>query len=165
METRRQPNSRACFVCGMENAAGLRVSFYDVVGEGGRPEVLARFTGRSPHQGYPERMHGGLVTGILDETVGRAINAGTAVGDVTVWGVAVELSVRFRLPIPLEVALTARGWITRDRGRLFEGAGELYLPDGRVAAQATGRYVKQPLDEIADVDPEALGWRVYGEPG
>lgn len=162
----KQPNSRHCFVCGVENAAGLRVRFYETAGEEGRPEVLARFTGRKIHQGYPERMHGGVITGILDETVGRAVNAGAGKGAATVWGVATELTVHFLRPVPLEVELTARGRITRERRRLFEGRGELYLPDGAVAAEATGRYLKLPLGEIADTDLESLGWRVFeDEPG
>lgn len=140
--------------------AGLKVAFYETVTGDGDPEVLARFTGRSSHQG-PGRMHGGVATGILDETIGRAINIGVDVE--TLWGVAIELSVRFRQPEPLEVELTARGRITRDRHKLFEGRGELYLPDGTVAVSATGRFLKMPLEEISDVDPAALGWRVYDD--
>jgi len=143
----------------MKNGSGLKVAFYDTVDERGRPELVARFTGRHQHQGYPGRMHGGVATGILDEVIGRAINAGTA-GAVT-WGVAIDLATSFRQPVPLDVELLARGRITRDRSRLFEGSGEIYLPDGTVAVSATGRYFKMALAEISDVDPEALGWRVY----
>lgn len=162
----KQPNSRHCFVCGVENGAGLGVSFYEVPGPEGGVEVEARFTARSGHQGYPGRMHGGLVSGVLDETIGRAINAGAGssggAGSDTAWGVAVELSVRFLKPVPLDVELTARGRITRDRRRLFEGTGELLLPDGTVAATAFGRYARLDLQEISEgVDPEELGWRVY----
>lgn len=159
---RKQPNSRSCFICGVENVAGVRVRFYDTTDSEGRPEVLARFTGTSQHQGYPERMHGGVITGILDETIGRAINAGAAEGEPTVWGVAAELSVRFAKPVPLGVELTARGRILSVRRRLFEGTGELYLPDGTAAVTAKGMYVEMKLDEIAgELDPESLGWRVY----
>lgn len=158
----KQPNSRHCFVCGVENGAGLGVSFYEVEGEGGGLEVEARFIARATHQGYPGRMHGGLVTGVLDETIGRAVNAGAPPGAETAWGVAAELSVRFLKPVPLDVELTARGRITLDRRRLFQGTGELLLPDGTVAASAFGRYVRMGLDDISEgVDPDELGWRVY----
>jgi acyl-coenzyme A thioesterase PaaI-like protein len=156
---RKQPNSHNCFICGMQNGAGLKVAFYDTVDAAGRPELVARFIGRHPHQGYPGRMHGGIATGVLDEVIGRAINAGRT-GDVT-WGVATGLDARFRQPVPLDVELTARGRITRDRSRMFEGTGEIYLPDGTVAVSATASYFKMPLEAISDVDPEALGWRVY----
>lgn len=162
---RKQPNSYWCFVCGVKNAGGVGVRFYDTVDGDGRPELLARFTGRSEHQGYPGRMHGGIITGILDETVGRAINSGGAGegsdGEGTIWGVAVELNVSFKKPVPLDVELTARGRITERRRRFFFGSGEVYLPDGTVAATATGRYLEMPLDDISDIDPETLGWRVY----
>jgi acyl-coenzyme A thioesterase PaaI-like protein len=105
-------------------------------------------------------MHGGVITGVLDETIGRAINIGEGEHPTT-WGVTAELNVRFKAPVPLDVELTARGRITRDRGHIFEGSGELYLPDGALAATAQGKYVRLPLNSISGLDPAALGWRVY----
>jgi acyl-coenzyme A thioesterase PaaI-like protein len=159
----KQPNSHDCFICGLRNDAGLQVAFYDNVTEEGHPEVHASFTGHSAHQGYPGRMHGGVATGILDETIGRAINSGRPEGETTIWGVAVELRVQFHQPVPLDTELTARGRITRDRRRLFEGTGEIYLPDGTIAVSAVGRYMRLPLESISDIDPESLGWRVYSD--
>ncbi len=157
---RKQPNSRDCFVCGVDNVAGLRMAFYETENGDGR-EVLARFTARERHQSYPGRMHGGVVTGILDETLARAIMIGAESPEETVWGVAVDLAVRFRQPVPLGVELTARGRVTRDRSRIFEASGEIYLPDGTPAATATGRFVKMSLQKISDVEADSLGWRVY----
>jgi acyl-coenzyme A thioesterase PaaI-like protein len=165
----KQPNSYFCFICGVKNVNGVHVNFYEVPpravdGEqaGGTKEILARFTGQSYHQGYPGRMHGGIITGILDETIGRAINIGEGEHPMT-WGVTAELTVRFRKPVPLDVELTARGRITRDIHHVFEGEGEIYLPDGTVAATAHGKYVRLKLDAIAGLDPEALGWKVYAD--
>jgi acyl-coenzyme A thioesterase PaaI-like protein len=165
----KQPNSYFCFICGVKNVGGVHVNFYEVAplpsdGEqaGGATEILARFTGQSIHQGYPGRMHGGIITGILDETIGRAINIGEGENPMT-WGVTAELTVRFRKPVPLDVELTARGRITRDIHHVFEGEGELYLPDGTVAATAHGKYVRLKLDAISGLDPQALGWKVYAD--
>lgn len=157
---RKQPNSHDCVVCGLRNGAGLQAAFYDTSSDAGVPEILVRFTARSWHQGYPGRLHGGLAAGILDEAICRAINSAGADGDPTIWGVAVDLSTRFLKPVPLEVELTARGRISRDRRRLFEGTGEIYLPDGTVAVTAEGRYARLDLDQISAVDPDELGWRV-----
>jgi len=157
----KQPNSYNCFICGIRNDSSVRVSFYDTVSDSGQPEVVARFTGRSMHQGYPGRMHGGVATGILDEVIGRAINTGHGEGDPTIWGVAVELAAKFHQPVPLDVELIARGRINRVRRRLFEGCGEIYLPDGSAAVTAEAKYIKLALEAISDVDPEELGWRVY----
>jgi hypothetical protein len=43
---------------------------------------------------------------------------------------------------------------------MFQGAGELYLPDGTVAAEGSGKYLKLPLDQIADFDAEREEWYV-----
>lgn len=150
---KKQATSRSCFVCGESNPAGVHVRFYEQ--EDG--SVLARFTGQPQHQGYPDRMHGGVITAVMDETIGRAIMI--AHGEA-VWGVTAELTVRFRKPVPLGVELTAVGRITNERTRLFEGAGELYLPDGTVAAEASGKFVKMELSRLGDWDPVALEWRV-----
>lgn len=157
----KQPNSAYCFVCGVKNVAGIQVAFYETTNGEGTPEVLARFMARNIHQGYPGRMHGGVATGILDETIGRALNIGIGENGVPFWGVTIEIALRFQQPVPLEIELTARGRITKENRRLFEGTGELYLPDGTIAVTASGKYIKLPLDSIADVDTQALGWQVY----
>lgn len=157
----KQPNSYHCFICGVKNVAGVQVAFYETVGAAAQPEVLARFTAQAVHQGYPGRLHGGVATGVLDETIGRAINIGERGAMPASWGVTAELAVRFHQPVPLGVELTARGRITRENRRLFEGTGELYLPDGTIAVSASGKYFKMTLDAIAAVDPETLGWQVY----
>lgn len=164
---RKQPNSYDCFICGVKNVAGVKVAFYEI-GDGDSedgvqsPEILARFTGQSQHQGYPGRMHGGVIMGILDETIGRAVNVGDDdPANPEVWGVTGEFTLRFQKPVPLDVELTARGRIVEEKERIFDGTGELYLPDGTVAVTASGRYFKMPLDAISGIDPETLGWRIY----
>lgn len=136
--------SRMCMVCGTENASGLHARFLEL--ENG--ELAGVFTPREEHQGYPGRLHGGIASTILDETIGRAIN----VSDPEAWGVTVELTVRYRRPVPLDGQIVARGRITKDSGRMFEGTGEITLPDGTVAVEATGRYMRLPIDRIADGD-------------
>lgn len=159
---RKQPNSNDCFICGVKNVAGVHVAFYEVEdGEQG-PEILARFTGQDQHQGYPGRMHGGVIMGILDETIGRAVNVDDEdPANPAVWGVTGEFTLRFQKPVPLDVELTARGRIVEEKERIFDGTGELYLPDGTVAVTAHGRYFKMPLEAISGIDPDTLGWRVY----
>ena len=126
---KRQPNSRMCFTCGEENPAGVHVRYYEQ--EDGL--VLARFTGQDHHQGYPNRLHGGVIAGVLDETIGRVIMAR---GTLRILGVTKEIRVRYRQPVPLGIELTAVGRITVEDARHFEGTGELLLADGTVAAQA-----------------------------
>jgi acyl-coenzyme A thioesterase PaaI-like protein len=146
-----------CLVCGVENIAGLHARFYELDAtqraeaggpEGAAaagPELLGIFTPRHEHQSYPGRLHGGISSAIVDETIGRAI----LIDHPDVWGVTAEFTVRFRAPVPLagEVRTVAR--ITRDTSRLFEGSGEIVLDDGTIAVEGRGRYLKMRLDDIA----------------
>jgi len=142
-----------CFVCGESNPGGVHVRFYEQ--EDG--SLLSRFTPAEQHQGYPGRMHGGVITAVMDETIGRAImiRYGEAI-----WGVTAELTIRFRKPVPIGVELTAVGRITNENSRLFEGSGELYLPDGTVAVEASGKFIKLNIEKIADFDAEREEWYV-----
>lgn len=136
--------SRMCFVCGRENAFGLSGRFYEL----DNGEVLGVFHPREQHQSYPGRLHGGVSSAMLDETIGRALN----VTDSEAWGVTVELNVRFRRPVPIDGEVRVLGRITKHSSRIYEGSGEILLEDGTVAVEATGRYLRQPIERIADGD-------------
>ncbi len=143
--TKLQYNSKYCFVCGLENEMGLKARFYETENK----ELVAVFTPRLKHQSYPNRLHGGISTAMLDETIGRAICI--HYGDM-VWGVTLDLDIKFRKPVPYEVELKVIGRITEDRGRIFEGTGELLLPGGEIAVTAKGRYMKMTVEKIAGSD-------------
>jgi uncharacterized protein (TIGR00369 family) len=142
--TGTQNVSSMCMVCGTDNRIGLHTQFLEL--ETG--ELAGVFEPREELQGYPGRLHGGIATTLLDETIGRAIS----VADPGAWGVTVELQVRFRKPVPLDSPVRAVGRITNDRGRLFEGSGEIVLEDGTVAVEATGKYMRMAIDKIAEGD-------------
>ena len=154
---RKQKNSKMCFVCGMKNPFGLQAFFYEL--ENG--EVVAVFHPREEHQSYPGRLHGGIAAAILDETIGRA---GMIRYGEEMWGVTLEFRIRFRKAVPLDADLRVVGRITRENNRAFEGSGEILLPDGSVAVEGTGRYLKLPIEKIADFDVEEQEWRVVPSP-
>jgi acyl-coenzyme A thioesterase PaaI-like protein len=149
--TAKQHNSKMCFVCGLKNQFGLHASFFEVEGD----QLVALFTPCEEHQGYPGRMHGGLAATILDETIGRALMINTE----EAWGVTAEFSVRYKKPVPLDQELRVVGRITRDTRRIFEGTGEILLPDGEIAVEGSGKYIKLPLSEIADFDYDEQDWK------
>jgi uncharacterized protein (TIGR00369 family) len=157
--TRKQPNSKMCLVCGLKNPHGLFTAFYEL----DNGDLAALFTAREEHQSYPGRLHGGVITALLDETIGRAIMSRYRDGEV--WGVTVEFSTKFLKPVPLDTELRVVGRIVKEEGRSFEGTGEILLPGGEVAATGLGRYVKLPIDRIADFDAAAQEWRVVDRPG
>lgn len=149
---KKQYNSKRCLVCGLGNDFGLKAAFFEL--DSG--ELLAIFTPKDEHQSYPGRLHGGISSTILDETIGRAI----MINHPDQFGVTVEISLRFKKPVPTEQELRVVARITRDTSRFFEGTGELLLPDGTVAVEGRGRYLKMALEKIADFDHEEQDWRV-----
>lgn len=146
--TAKQPNSKMCVVCGLKNPFGLHTSFFELDNH----DLLAIFKPRDEHQSYPGRLHGGIISTILDETMGRAI---LTQSEEEVWGITVELQVRFMKPVPLDGELRVIGRICKDNNRFFEGTAELLLKDGTVAAAGHGKYLKAPLEKIADFDVDA----------
>jgi uncharacterized protein (TIGR00369 family) len=142
--------SRMCLVCGADNPSGLHGSFYVLDDD----ELLGIFHPGVQHQSYPGRLHGGISSALLDETIGRAIT----IAHPGIWGVTAELSVRFRKPLSLDGPVRAIGRIVRDTPRLFEGTGEIVLDDGSVAVEARGKYVKMPLEAITDGDFDQREW-------
>ena len=155
--TAKQPNSKMCLVCGLKNSFGLHTSFYEL----DNSELLAIFKPREEHQSYPGRLHGGIISTILDETIGRAIMIQSE-GDI--WGVTVDLQIRFKKPVPLDDELRVTGRITKNSSRFFEGTGELLLQDGTIAATGHGKYLKIPLEKIADFDADHQEWKVVDLP-
>jgi uncharacterized protein (TIGR00369 family) len=142
--------SRMCLVCGTENRAGLKARFYEL--DDG--ELLGVFRPLEEHQSYPGRLHGGIASAILDETMGRAI----MITQPGTWGVTAELTIRYRRPVPLDGDVKVVARITRNAGRLFEGAGEIRLPDGSVAVEASGKYLRMPLEDITEAGLGESEW-------
>jgi uncharacterized protein (TIGR00369 family) len=137
----------------LKNQFGLKAQFY--VSE--TKELIAIFKPEEFHQSYPGRLHGGIASAILDVTIGRAILNHY---EQEIWGVTIELNVKFRKPIKLGQELKVIGRITKDEKRFFEGTGEIILPSGEIAVEAYGKYLKVPLEKITEFDPEEYEWRV-----
>ncbi len=151
----KQQNSRMCLVCGMKNKIGLMARFYGL--DDGR--LISTFTAREEHQSYPGRMHGGIAATILDETIGRAVMS----PEVQLWGVTLDFSIKLRKPVPLGEPLRVVGQIDTETKRSFVGCGQLLLPDNTVAVEGRGKYLKMPLEKIADFDHALEEWGVLEE--
>ncbi len=147
---RKQPNSRMCFVCGIENPIGLKAFFYE--DDDGR--VIVRFTPREEHQGYPGFVHGGIISALMDEAIGRAVMP------YDIWAVTAKLELKFRKPVPLGEPVTVIGELVRMRSRAFEAKGELRLADGTVAVEGYGIYIRLPEEEIERRKAEVDFWEV-----
>ena len=133
-----------CFVCGMDNEASLKTKYYELENK----SILGLFEGKELHQSYPKRMHGGIITALLDETVGRAIQ----IDEPDTFGVTVELIVRYLKPVPLDETLYCVGKITEKKKILFYGEGYISNTQGEILATVSAKYMKQDVRKIVDGD-------------
>ena len=140
----KQTNSKMCIICGLENSLGVKADFYNM--EDG--SVGAKFKFRKEHQSYPERVHGGMVSALLDELAGRAL----WVTDPEHLGVTANMSVKFRKPVPYDKTLLAKGYITKRSSRIFSAEAQIFDEDKSVLAQLSGNYVILPNEQISSCD-------------
>lgn len=141
-----------CFLCGLKNPFGLKGRFYELENN----DLVCIFTPLEEHQSYPGRLHGGIASAVLDETIGRAILMNQ---EEEVWGVTIEFNIQFKKQIPLNEELRAVGRITKQESRIFEGTGELLLPNGEISATVYGKYLRMPISKISDFDPIEQEWK------
>lgn len=153
---KRQYRGKMCFVCGTENEFGLNTDFYVLEHE----RILGICKGLEIHQSYPHRMHGGIITALLDEALGRTIQ----LNDIHTWGVTYELKMRFLKPVPLQKTLYVVGWLTRDTRRIFEGAGYVMTSEREILATCTAKYLKQKAEEITKNQVKDGEWELNNHP-
>lgn len=148
----KQPSSAMCFACGRENPVGLHIHFF----ADENSSVHADFTPRPEHQGFPGIMHGGLISTILDEIIGR-----TAIAS-NFWCATAELRVRYIKPIPIGETLHITGQIITKSTRVLRGRGEIRsIRDNIVLAEAEGVYVRISDERRRAVESDVLlDWRV-----
>ncbi len=120
-----------CYACGEANERGLHMEFRR---EGGR--AICDFTPCAHQEGYPGRMHGGIVATMIDEAMGWAVY-----GEAQ-WGATARLNVRYRLPVRLDELLHIEAWVTKNRGRLIELRAEVRDPAGALLAEGEGVFMK-----------------------
>ncbi|WP_433326582.1 PaaI family thioesterase [Spirillospora sp. CA-294931] len=102
------------------------------------PDGTARtaFTLSAVYEGPPSFVHGGVSAMILDQLLGVAsLSNGTP-------GLTATLDLRYSLPTPHSVPLTAEARVTRTDGRRSFGEGRIVGPDGRTTVRATAVFVR-----------------------
>lgn len=149
----KQPNSKMCFVCGLENTFGLKGRFFELEND----EVVAIFNPCQQHQGYPGRLHGGIAAAILDEIIARAIMCKYS---SDIWGVTIDFSMRFKKPIPLDGEIQVVGRIDKDSKRMFEGSGDIRVGQKEIAVTAKGKYMKMDISTITEERFVEESWEV-----
>ena len=131
------PYTHSCFVCGADNAHGLRLRFR-VVGN----EVQADFVPRTEHAGYKGMVHGGVLGAALDEVMFWA-----AAYVTRQFQVSVELNIRYARKVEVGQAFLLVGKLEREQRRMCFTSGEVRNTAGDVCASATGKfYPMRPQD-------------------
>jgi len=131
-----------CFACGRLNEAGLHLDF-DV----SRERAETRFTPQRRHEGYDGTVHGGIVTALLDETMGWAIfHQG-------IWGVTARLNVVFRQPVRVGEELRVVGEVARQRSRAIETRGSVTrASDDLLLAEADATFLVMPDERRRELE-------------
>ena len=145
---RELPHTHSCFVCGESNGVGLKLRFTT----DGRV-VQTRFRLRAAHIGFRGVVHGGILTTVLDE--------------IMVWACAVptrrfafcaELTTRFLNPVRPDDEIVATGeMLSNRRNRIFDAKAALTDPSGQIFAEATGKYLPIPKEDLAGMMTDLIG--------
>jgi uncharacterized protein (TIGR00369 family) len=117
-----------CFGCGRNNPIGLKLKF---TRDG--DTLRTEFTPEKTHQGWPGLLHGGILGCLLDEVMS---NIAYATGNTCL---TASINIRLRQPVRVEVPLVITARITRQRKKLIETEGRVFLQDGTVIAEGTAK--------------------------
>lgn len=149
----KQPSSAKCFVCGVDNPFGLKLTFYNA----GIGKVKCSYSVPEHFNGYPGVTHGGIVAAMLDETLARAFFS----IDPDRFMYTAKLTTRYRKPVPTGKPIRLEGEVIKDRGRIGEARAYLYGPEGDLLAEAEAMLIDIPEDVFDKDDFDRLGWKVY----
>ena len=135
------PRYRRCPVCGDPeiNPASLAVRW---VWDADAAEVVGRFTPSDDHAGYAGRVHGGLLSALLDECLAWA--AAVSRRSYCMTG---DLSVRFKRSARTGEQVTVRGRVTEARGPYARTVGEVRSAEGDLLASAVATFAALPRSE------------------
>jgi len=105
--------------------------------------VLGRFLPGPHHAGYENRLHGGLLTSLLDEAMAWA--CAVRVGSYCVTG---DLQVRFKGAVRLGEAVVISGRADGEAwGPYVRASGEARAESGELLATAFATFAAMPLEE------------------
>lgn len=132
-----------CFACGEANRRGLGMR---VALDGDRFEAQSSVVLDPAFQGWAGLAHGGIVSTLMDEVLCYSLNERRPV-------FTVELTIRYKKPVPLGVQLVVRARRTSIRGRLMQAQGEIVGPGDEVLATADGKFLR-PKENAACQGPK-----------
>lgn len=132
-------------ICGMDNPFGVQAQFYELEDQ----TLCGLFQFREEHQSYPERVHGGMISAMLDELACRAY----WVLEPRKLGVTLDLMTKYRKPVPYNTPLIGIGRIVKSTNRYFIAECKI-LKEKDVLAEGTIKYLIMPDERITDASFE-----------
>lgn len=119
-----------CFACGDANPIGMHLHI-----ELGDGTATTTWAPGPDFVGWEDKVHGGLLATLLDEVMAWAPSSYDS------WAVTAEMNIRYRSPANPGEALVATGRVTERRRRIYHVHGEIRGADGRLIAEAEGRFL------------------------
>ncbi len=142
------PRYKKCFVCGSTgNPIALDIQFYV-----NNDRVETTFVAGEQHCGFEGVVHGGVLTALLDETMGW-----TSITRDKTLCISAEITIRFKQRAPAGKRLHISAECVDYRPRLATARGEITDEDGTVLCTGHGKFVPLPRDEMRNVESYA-GW-------
>lgn len=154
----KQPNSKMCFICGLENPIGLHLHIYEV-----EPGVIeTTYIAPEHFQGYPGVLHGGIVGALIDEISARA-QMGGDVNDPRFMFTA-KLEVKYRQNIPIGKLLKIVGKAGKSKSKSAEAWAGIYDAEtNELLAEGNTLLINVPDEQFDKSKLNALGWKIYPE--
>jgi uncharacterized protein (TIGR00369 family) len=121
-----------CFGCGRANESGMHLTFDLHVDE---RKTRGKFVLGSRYGGGAGFAHGGIIALLLDEAMGKISKLTEELA------VTAELSVEYRMPVPLTEEILVEGWQVSEKGRNRFRVGEIRDAAGNLLARGKGRFV------------------------
>ena len=140
------PRSHSCFVCGIDNSAGLKARFY--VKE---DRVCMPLEVQPHHCGYPEVVHGGVVAAALDECMAWAANR--VLGLMCVTG---RLSIRYMHQTPPNAGLEVQAKVKKSNRLLAYTEAVLVDGAGKIYAKAEASFMPLSAEQTLYVDDNMI---------
>ncbi len=128
----KEQRDRMCFACGPDNPIGLHLEFSQT--ESG--DLVTEFIPRPEHQSFDGIMHGGFMSLLLDEVMGKLL---------TLKGIrayTARMETRYRHAAGIGEKLRITGRIVFDKGRMIEMQAVAENATGDTVAEASARFMR-----------------------
>lgn len=126
----------ACFACGVQSGDGLGLRFT----EESDGTVVGSFACDGKYQGYPDRLHGGVIAMLADAAMTHCLFVHR------IKAVTGKLELRFPHPVEVGVDATVRAAVVKNSPPAFVLKAEIWQA-GTIRATAEALFVEQQLGE------------------